>query len=138
MVTDALFYSEKRLFNKTALLLTKPCAILPVMMATGGMLSMPFSPMLFRYDFILYGLVYIVYSSGIYLSWRQHRSPIPFIILGIHITDLIFYVFSGSPDWVSYLAILSIMATSLSNQYFRSGSIECHKCNNYTGGAHHQ
>ncbi len=110
------------------MLITIPCAILPIMMATGGMLSIPFSPLLFRYDFLLFSVVYVTYSAGLYFSWQQHHRLIPFLVFIVHACALAGFVFIAHPEWLSYLSILSIMATSLSNQYYRTGSTACAEC----------
>ena len=130
MVTDHLFYSEKKPFRKIALLFTIPCAIVPIMMATAGIMSIPFSPLFFKYDFILWGMVYFIYTYGLFISWLIHRNWLPFLVFVVHLTFLFFFVFWVQEDWLAYAAIVSIIATSLSNQYFRLGSFECHECSN--------
>lgn len=85
MTQDLVFQSEKRVLNKIALLFTVPCAILPVMMATAGVISVPFAPMFFQYDFLLFGSIYAIYTYGLYLSWQKHRKFLPFLLFVIHL-----------------------------------------------------
>ena len=128
MLIDNLFHSERHAVRRIALLATVPCAILPVMMACAGWMSLPFEPMLFRGDWLLWMLIYGFYLAGLYLSWRHHRKWIPFLVFLLHGIGLGIYLFDGQPEWAGYAAILGVMATSLVNQYFRVGSVTCVDC----------
>lgn len=129
MITDSLFHTEKKPLKKMALLFTIPCAILPILIATSGLMSVPFSPLFFKYDFIIFTGLYCVYSYGLLLSWYLHRRPLPFLIFTLHLIALISYIFFSQAGWLGYAALISIMATSISNQYFRAGSFDCKECN---------
>ena len=127
MIQDSVFLSERKLFRKTALLLTIPCAILPIMLATAGLMSVPFAPLLFQYDYVLFGLIYGIYFYGLYLSWQTHGKRLPFGLFTIHLLSVFAFVFGNQAEWLGYLSAISIMVTSISNQYFRVGSIACSK-----------
>jgi hypothetical protein len=129
MITDSLFFSEKKPLKKIALLFTIPCAILPAILATAGLMSIPFKPLFFKYDFFVFGASHIVYAYGLFLSWQLHRTCLPFGLFALHLVSLFLYVFLAQVEWVGYVSILSIMGTSLINQYFRVGSLECSECN---------
>jgi hypothetical protein len=128
MATDSHFYSEKEPFKKIALLFTIPCAILPVIMATAGLMSIPFAPLLFKYDFIVFGVLYLVYTYGLFLSWQMHRTWLPFSVFALHLATLVIYIFFVQVEWLGYVSVVSIMGTSICNQYFRVGSFECNEC----------
>jgi hypothetical protein len=128
MITDNVFHTERRVFRKVALLLTIPCAILPMMMASAGLMSIPFEPMFFRYDWLLWLSVYGIYASGLYFSWQHHKKFIPGILFLLHVACLCFYLCAGQMDLFGYTTILSIIITSVFNQYFRVGSLECEVC----------
>jgi hypothetical protein len=128
MAFDSLFYTERDLLKKAALLFTIPCAILPVLMATAGFLSIPFAPLFFKYDFILFGCIYALYGYGLFASWQTHKSPVPFLVIILHLAVTFIYAFYTPAQWLGYLSVISIIATSASNQYFRMGSFECNDC----------
>lgn len=128
MASDSLFYSERGLLRKTALLFTIPCAILPILMATAGFLSMPFTPLFFKYDFILFSCVYALYGYGLFVSWQTHKSLVPFFIFMPHLVVTFIYAFYVPAQWLGYVAVITIIATSASNQYFRMGYFECNDC----------
>lgn len=127
-LTDKAFHTESNPFRKIALLLTIPCAILPIIMATGGMMTAFKEPTFFKNDFILFGLVYLIYVYGIVLSWKIHRKIVPFVILLIHLASLFYYSVISPIEFLGYVAVVSIMATSIVNQYYRTGSFECNEC----------
>jgi hypothetical protein len=131
MIKDFLFYSERRPFRKMALLFTIPCAILPIMIASAGIMTIPFSPLLFKYDFVLFGMVYMVYGYGLFLSWQVHRKLLPILIFVFHLIALSTFIYLPLVEWLGYPPIFSIILTSISNQYFRVGSFECNECNQY-------
>ncbi|MCU0382017.1 MAG: hypothetical protein MUE58_12585 [Chitinophagaceae bacterium] len=128
MVTDSLFHTEQRRFRKISLLFTVPCAILPVIMASAGLMSIPFEPMFFRYDWLLWLAVYGVYMAGMDFSWLHHRKLVPALLFVAHLVSLGLYLFAGQIDVFGYTTILSIIITSVSNQFFRVGSFECEVC----------
>lgn len=127
MIQDSVFFSEKGTFRKTALLFTIPCAILPIMMAAAGLMSVPFTPLLFQYDYVLFGSVYGVYLYGLYLSWRTHRKLLPFGLFAINLLSVLVFMFGNQAEWLGYSSVISIMATSVTNQYFRAGSVSCNE-----------
>jgi hypothetical protein len=128
MASDSLFYTERDLFKKTALLFTIPCAILPILMATAGFLSIPFAPLFFKYDFILFGSIDALYGYGLLVSWQAHRSLVPALLFILHLTVTSIYAFYTPAQWLGYVSVISVIATSASNQYFRMGSLECTEC----------
>lgn len=125
MNQDSVFYFERNLFKKTALLLTIPCAIQPILLAVIGMMSLSTTPLLFQYDYLIFGCIYSVYFYGLYLSWQVHFKILPFGLFGIHLISIFLFNTNNEPEWLGYLSIISIMATSISNQYFRLGTIAC-------------
>lgn len=127
MLLDTIFYSEKNLLRKIALLVTIPCAVLPIMMATAGLMSAAIKPILFQYDFVLFCLVYIIYGYGLIISYKLHRVIYPLLVFLIHVCSILFFVFEFRANWLGYLSIGSIMATSLTNQYYRIGSVACNE-----------
>jgi prepilin signal peptidase PulO-like enzyme (type II secretory pathway) len=127
-LADNAFHTESNPIRKIALLLTIPCAILPVIMATGGMMTAFNEPTLFKNDFILFGIVYLVYVYGIGLSWKIHRKIVPSAILLLHFASLFYYSVINPLEYLGYAAVVSIMATSIVNQYYRVGSFECNEC----------
>jgi hypothetical protein len=128
MSVDSLFHTERDFFKKTSLLFTIPCAILPILMATAGFLSIPFTPLFFKYDFILFSCIYTIYGYGLFVSWQAHRSLVPLVLFILHLIVTFMYAFYTPAQWLGYLAVISIIATSASNQYFRMGSFECNDC----------
>jgi MerC mercury resistance protein len=128
MIYDPIFHDEHARIKKIALLFTIPCAILPIMMATAGIMSLPFDPMLFQFDFLLYGLVYALYIYGLLLSWKSHRKFQPAMIFIIHLVSLTYYLINDQEEWSGYCSAFSIIATSVVNQYFRIGNGECVEC----------
>ena len=127
MIQDSVFFLERKVIRKAALLLTIPCAILPIMLATAGLMSKPVSPLLFHRDYILFGLIYGIYFYGLYLSWQTHRKLLPLGLFAMNILSLFAFAFANQAEWLGYLSVMSIMATSVSNQYFRVGSIACNE-----------
>ncbi len=128
MATDSLFYTQKAPIKKIALLFTIPCAILPILMATAGFLSIPFTPLFFKYDFVLFGGIYGLYGYGLFVSWQAHKSLIPFLIFILHLAITFIYAFYAPAQWLGYVSVISVIAASASNQYFRMGSFECNDC----------
>lgn len=128
MASDSLFYTERDLLKKTALLFTIPCAILPILMATAGFLSIPFTPLFFKYDFILFGCIYALYGYGLFVSWQAHKNLVPFLIFLLHLVATFIYAFYVPAQWLGYVAVMTVIAASASNQYFRMGSLECNDC----------
>ena len=133
MIIDNIFHEERRTFRKLALLSTIPCAILPIAMAGAGLMSVPFEPMLFPYDWILWTTIYIVYAWGLYFSWLHHKRLLPAIIFLLHLLSIGMYILSGQPEQAGFMSILSIVITSVANQYFRVGSLECEACSPVDG-----
>lgn len=125
MVTDTLFHTEKQSFRKIALLFTIPCAILPVLFTASVFMSIPFGGILFNGDFILFTPVYIVYGYGLIISRQMHRKTIPFLVFMLHAVSLMLYIFWRQASWLSYSIILTIIATSAVNQYYRFGVFSC-------------
>ncbi len=127
MMQDSAFHSEKNLIRKVALLFTIPCAILSIMLATTGLMSVSFTPLFFQYDYVLFGVIYVTYFFGLYLSWQIHGKLLPFGLFVIHLLSVFTFVFVSQAEWLGYLSVISLMATSISNQYFRVGSFICNE-----------
>ncbi len=132
--TDSLFYSERKPVKKIALLLTIPCAIFPILIAAGSIMSIPYgSPMFFKYESVFFGVLYFFYAYGLYLSWQMHRKLLPVAFFVLHLIALFTFAFLAQAEWLGYIPFLSIMAASVSNQYFRTGSFECKECSMNSG-----
>jgi hypothetical protein len=125
MFKDFIFHSERNLLRKLALLLTIPCAILPIIFSTAGLMSGHIQPMLFSGDYVLFGFVYLLYFYGLLVSFRAHRKIIPYLIFALHVCLMVVFTRGAKENWWAYLSIVSSMATSVVNQYYRIGSIVC-------------
>jgi hypothetical protein len=126
--SDVQFHAERQPLKKAALLLTIPCAIVPIMIAAAGMMVAWSSPLLFRGDFILYGIAYLLYLYGLLLSYHVHRSLVPFAAVALHLASLATYLLADQPEWSGYTTVFSIMLTSIVNQFYRNGSPDCATC----------
>ncbi len=126
---DSIFYSERKTVRKIALLLTIPCAIFPILMAAGSIMSIPGgSPIFFKHEPAFFGVLYFFYAYGLYLSWQKHRKLLPAAFFLLHLAAIFGFVVFAQAEWLGYTCFLSIMSTSVSNQYFRTGSFECKEC----------
>lgn len=125
MVTDTLFHSEKTGLRKIALLFTIPCAILPILFAASVFMSIPGGGILFNGDFLLFAPVYAAYAYGLGISYQTHSKSLPLLAFTLHATSLGLYIFWKQASWLSYTTILSIIATSAINQYYRFGVLSC-------------
>lgn len=125
MVSDTLFFGEKAFWKKAALLITIPCAILPIMMAASLIMNGIFRPVLFSGDFLLAIPVYGLYSAGLFFSFQAHRNWVPAVLFLLHLLFVLLMVFGLRNEALPFLAIFSVMGTSIVNQYFRTGSPEC-------------
>jgi hypothetical protein len=125
---DISFHAERHPLKKTAVLLTIPCAIAPMLIAASGLMVAWTSPLLFDGDFVLFGIIYAMYIYGLILSYRVHRNPAPYLVASLHIGSLAAYLFAGQPEWSGYATVCSLMVTSIVNQYYRNGSTECATC----------
>jgi len=125
MIIDTVFYNEKSVFRKTALLVTIPCAILPVMLASSLLMSPWHKPVLFKGDYFLAIPVYILYTAGLYLSYVKHNKWIPALLFVLHLVALIAVKQGAYPALMPYVAIFSLILTSVMNQYYRTGSPAC-------------
>lgn len=125
MIIDSLFHRENKPLRKLAFLVTIPCAILPILIATAGFMSIPFEPLFFKNDIYLFSFIYLVYTYGLFLSWQYHRKWTPAILFAIHLISQFAFVKWGQFEWLGYLPIMTIIGTSLLNQYYRVGSLEC-------------
>lgn len=125
MIVDALFLNEKSAFRKIALLITIPCAILPIIMAASLLMTNNDAPQLFSGDKWLALPVYLFYVAGLYFSYRLHRKLWPFTLFIIHILFLLAVQEGLWKTGMPYLAIFSILITSVVNQYLRTGSPAC-------------
>lgn len=125
---DHSFHREKQPLTKIAYLLTIPCAIVPIIIAAAGLMYAFREPLFFAYDFLLFIAVYLVYAYGLFRSWKTHRKLGPGLVFLTHLAALGSFSFAGEPEWLGYFVVVSIMATSIVNQYFRYGSLDCADC----------
>jgi hypothetical protein len=125
MIADNIFYGEKKWFRKFCLLLTIPCAIAPMLVATFGWLQPAGNPLLFMGEKIIFGLIYVLYMTGLVYSFIAHKHLFPLFIFLLHVAALITFWNMEGNDWISYPVILSLVAASIINQYFRVGAIDC-------------
>ncbi|HVM88817.1 MAG TPA: MerC domain-containing protein [Puia sp.] len=128
MVVDSLFYLEKNWFRKISLLITIPCAILPMLMAVSGLMTAFSSPLFFKHDYLLFAAVYLVYASGLYFSWQAHKKIYPILIFLAHLAGVFIAIKEPNSAWLPYFAIITLILTSVVNQYYRVGSFECKDC----------
>lgn len=126
MLTDELFVSEKKPLKKLALGLTIPCAILPILMSVYGIINLPIAPLLFKYDFLI--IIISFYTWGLILSFAKHKKILPFLFFTCSMISVINFLFSLNAEiWVP-LSIVTIIASSVSNQYFRIDTEDCVIC----------
>jgi hypothetical protein len=123
--TDTQFHEARKIGEKVPLLLTIPCAILPILMACATFLSLPFEPMLFKGDHWAAGLLYVLYLVGLGLSFKRHRQWLPLLLFTAHILILWAYVNFTQDLLIGYLSVLSLIGTSVLNQYYRLGVWGC-------------
>jgi hypothetical protein len=76
----------------------------------------------------LFLAIYIIYFFGLIVSWQRHRKAYPLLLFAFHLLFLGYHIFIKPTEWVGYVVVISVMATSILNQYFRIGSIECEIC----------
>lgn len=126
MISDNLFLQSKPGLRKIALLLTIPCAILPMLMAAMGMMTHDESPLFFQHETYLFLLIYIGYAYGLGISWQAHRNLIPLSIFIAHIgMHGLFYYNQQDYSWITYMILITLILTSVLNQYYRIGTIAC-------------
>lgn len=122
---DQLFFTERKPIRKIALLSTIPCSVGVMMFAVSLILNNKFTPVFFEGDTILALPFYGLYLYGLWLSYRQHRHIWPVLLFFIHIVSLFLYYLNSHNDWIVYSVILTILFTSVLNQYLRTGSPSC-------------
>jgi hypothetical protein len=125
MLLDQIYHGERNWFRKTTLLLTIPCAIFPILLAVFGMMQPEGSPLFFAHDKILFAGIYLLYGAGLLFSFLRHRRLVPFFIFALHIGSLAALHAFPVQDWIAYIVLLSIIFTSLANQYYRVGVVYC-------------
>jgi hypothetical protein len=125
---DKPFHQENQPLRKAALLLTIPCAILPIMMSAAGMMYAGREPVFFRYDGVIFGAVYLLYGYGLVLSWKLHRHWLPPLVFAGHLAALLYFALIDPVEWIGYFTVFSIMVASIINQFFRVGRIDCDTC----------
>jgi hypothetical protein len=128
MITDDLFFSEKKPLRKAALAITIPCGILPILMSVYGLINLPFAPLLFRYDYILYLFIICLYVYGLFISYQNHKKILPFLMFILSMGSICYFIFFSNLDFLVPVAIISILLTSLTNQYFRTEPTDCMAC----------
>lgn len=111
--------------RKAALLITIPCAIFPILMAAYGMIQPEGEELLFRYDRLFFGIIYLLYGYGLYLSWQVHRKLTPALVFIVHLVAVVLLAIYPRQDWLAYVVLVGLIATSLVNQYYRLGIWGC-------------
>jgi hypothetical protein len=129
---DQSFHRETRPLRKAAYLLTIPCAIVPILISAAVWMYAFREPVFFRYDFLPFSTLYLLYGYGLFLSWKMHRNPLPILLFAVHLVSLIWFAGIKPLDWLGYIVVVSVMCTSMVNQYFRYGSFECADCSSGT------
>lgn len=124
-MNDSLFFSENSAFRKIALLSTIPCSIGLMMFASSLIMNSSYRPMFFEYDSLLALPFYLFYTYGLYVSFKLHRKIWPMLLFGLHVLGLIIHQLLIKQDWLVYGVIVSILLTSVWNQYLRTGSAKC-------------
>jgi len=119
---------KPNLVQTFALVLTVPCAIIPIMLATSGISTIPYGNMFFPRDWILFVSIYLVYAYGLYLSYQIHGNLLPFFAFFINVATVLFFVFLDQLNAFLIVAIISIMVTSICNQYYRNEFTSCPNC----------
>jgi len=125
MLLDNVYHGERNMLRKTALLLTIPCAIFPILLAVFGMMQPAGYPLFFSYDRLFFGAIYLTYGLGLYFSFLRHRRFYPFLVFGLHVGSLVSLHKYPAEQWLAYVVLLSIIFTSLVNQYYRVGVVYC-------------
>jgi hypothetical protein len=125
---DHSFHQESRPLQKLAYLLTIPCAIVPIMISAAVLMYAFREPVFFRCDFLPFSILYLLYGYGLWLSWNRHRNVVPLLLFIMHLVSLIWFAVIEPLEWLGYIVVVSVMVTSIVNQYFRYGSFECADC----------
>lgn len=126
MITDSIFDQSKPGLRKISLLLTIPCAIMPMLLAAMGMMTSGDTPLFFQQEKIIFSLLYVGYASGLWFSWRVHHKALPIAIYLTHIGLLVLTYYNQQLySWATYGVVITLILTSIVNQYYRLGTIAC-------------
>jgi hypothetical protein len=125
MTTDQIFHEERNALRKVGLLLTIPCAILPMLAASMGLMQPGNEPLFFAGDKLLFGIIYLFYAAGLWFSWKKHRNAFAAILFILHLSFQFLLLKQPLSEWIPYVVISSIILTSVVNQYYRVGTIAC-------------
>ena len=124
-MADTLFHSERNLVHKWALLSTIPCAIVIMMFASSIIMSSVLKPVLFTNDYMIAVPLYVLYGYGLLRSYKHHRKILPIIVFVLHLIMILLQLMYLKSGPVVYFAIITILITSVLNQYFRTGTTTC-------------
>lgn len=122
---DSLFLTERNLLHKWALLTTIPCAVGIMMFASSIVMKSHWQPTLFSHDYLLALPLYGLYTMGLWLSYKHHRNIFPFLLFGAHVATIVIQLTVWKTGSIIYFSILTILLTSVVNQYHRTGSTSC-------------
>ncbi|MCU0337647.1 MAG: hypothetical protein MUF12_07270 [Sediminibacterium sp.] len=117
----------KPLFYSTAKLLTVPCAILPMLLAVSSLMSIREGGMLFKNDYFFFGLFYVIYIVGLWQGYLQHKQVVTWIVFFTHVLALSTFVVVER-DLFGYVAVITLILTSATQQYHRMKYEECSIC----------
>lgn len=118
---------EQSRWKRLALLSILPCYVLVALIAASSIMHLA-KPVLFKGDFILFGLILFVYALGIFLSYKQHLQIWPMLLMIATFSGMgIVMMAPVAEEWM-LLPLLLLIVTSVVNQYYRTGSIACNAC----------
>jgi hypothetical protein len=118
---------EHSLWKRLALLSVLPCYVLAAMIAASSIMHLA-KPVLFKGDFVLFGLILFVYAFGIFYSYKQHRKALPMILMLTTFSVMGFLMLTPVDEVWMLLPLGLLILTSFANQYYRTGSMECAAC----------
>jgi hypothetical protein len=118
---------EPSRWKRLALLSVLPCYVLVALIAASSIMHLA-KPVLFKGDFVLFGFILFVYAIGIFMSYKQHLQIWPMLLMVATFSGMgIVMLAPVAEEWM-LLPLLLLILTSVSNQYYRTGSIECNAC----------
>ncbi len=118
---------ETSRWKRLALLSVLPCYVLVALIAASSIMHLA-KPVLFKGDFILFGFILFVYAFGIFFSYKQHRKVLPMLLMVTTFSGMgIVMLTPVAEEWM-LLPLGLLILTSVANQYYRTGSIECDAC----------
>jgi hypothetical protein len=127
MVMQISVPGEQSFWKRIALLSVLPCYVLVALIAASSIMHLA-KPVLFKGDFVLFGLILFVYAFGVFYSYKQHRKALPMILMLITFSVMGFLMLAPVDEVWMLLPLGLLILTSFVNQYYRTGSIECAAC----------